>query len=174
MVRTLTAPPTDRTYWRKVLRLAHPDSGGDEDLFIWLRNLQEHVAGDHPEPPRREYTPPRRTTTADSPRVPFEDAFEVAGSFDDLTRQAVEMAERVDEPYARLLRLLSDCRDVGETGGPVYRQQHQGATWKSAAAVAHRVGMTTEQRYRWYEICRALPLSQRHAGHILGKLKEGA
>jgi hypothetical protein len=160
--------------WRRLLAATHPDKGGDSCLFVWVRNLQEHVAGDHVDPPRPEYTPPRGSTTADSPRVPFEDAFEVAGSFDGLTRQAVEMASRVDEPYAGLLRLLSDCRDVGELGGPVYRQQHLGATWKSAAAVAHRAGMTTEQRYRWYEICRAIPASQRHIGHILGRLQERA
>jgi hypothetical protein len=156
------------------LRIVHPDSGGSSDLFVWVRNLQEHVAGDAIDPPRPEYTPPRRSTTADSPRVPFEDAFEVASSFDDLTRQAVEMADRVGAPYAGLLRLLADCRDVGEVGGPVYRQQHQGATWKSAAAVAYKAGMTTEQRYRWYEICRAVPMSQRHIGHILSKLQEQA
>jgi len=82
-----------------------------------VRNLQEHVAGDQIDPPRREYEPPRRTTTSESPRVPFEDAFEVASSFDDLTRQAVEMAERVDEPYAGLLKLLADCHEVAENAG---------------------------------------------------------
>ncbi len=155
--------------WRRLLRSVHPDAGGDHDLFIWADALREHVAGDHVDPPRPEYTPPRRSTTNASPRVPFEAAFKVASCFDDLTRQAVEMAERVGEPYAGLLRLLADCRDVGETGGPVYRMQHQGATWKSAAAVAYKAGMTTEQRYRWYEICRAVPMSQRHIGHILSR-----
>jgi hypothetical protein len=44
--RTLTAPPTDRANWRKLLRLCHPDAGGDSDLFVWVRNLQEHVAAE--------------------------------------------------------------------------------------------------------------------------------
>lgn len=117
MARTATAPPADRSYWRRLIRRCHPDAGGDSDLFVWVRNLQEHVAGDQIDPPRREYEPPRRTTTSESPRVPFEDAFEVASSFDDLTRQAVEMAERVDEPYAGLLKLLADCHEVAENAG---------------------------------------------------------
>jgi hypothetical protein len=173
LVRTATAPPTDRDHWRRLLRLCHPDQGGDHDLFIWVTNLKEHVAGDTVEPPRPEQRsyPPRYSTNNDSRRVPFVFAYEVANSFDDLTRRAVEMAEDVEEPYAGLLRLLEDCTDVGEEGGPVYRMQHQGATWKSVAAVAYRAGMGTEERYRWYQLCKAVPMSQRHIGHILSKLE---
>jgi hypothetical protein len=174
--RALTAPPTDRRYWRRLLRLVHPDQGGSDDLFVWVRHLQEHVAGDGVEPPRREYTPPRRTTTAESPRVPYEAAFDRAGSFDDLTRHALTVADRGDvpEPYARLLLLLVDCYGVGETGGVVYRQQHQGATYKQLAAIGHRVGMDKVERTRWYRIAEGIPLSQRHAGHIIDRLQERA
>jgi hypothetical protein len=63
VVRTLTAPPTDRSYWKRLLRCVHPDHGGDAELFVWVRELQQHVTGDDIEPPRREYEPPRRTTT---------------------------------------------------------------------------------------------------------------
>jgi hypothetical protein len=157
-----------------LLRLVHPDSGGSSDLFVWVRNLQEHVAGDHIDPPTHHR--PRRTTSADSPRVPFDGAFAVASSFDDLTRQALTLADRggVPEPHARLLLLLIDCYDVGETGGVVYRQQHQGATYKSLAAIAHRVSMSKPERVRWYRIAEVVPLSQRHAGHIIGKLQQEA
>ena len=57
--RTVTAPPTDRAMWRRLLRVGHPDVGGDGDLFVWCRNLQEYVAGDSVEPPQRSYHQPR-------------------------------------------------------------------------------------------------------------------
>lgn len=174
--RTLTAAPTDRRYWRKLLRLAHPDGSGDDDLFVWVRELQEHVAGDAIDPPRREHVPPRRTTTTDSARVPFEGAFDRAAGFDDLTRQALALADSggVPEPHARLLMLLIDCYAVGSEGGPVYRQQHQGATYKSLAAIGHRAGMDKAECTHWYRISEGIPLSQRHAGHILSRLQERA
>jgi hypothetical protein len=79
MPRTQTALPTNRSMWCKLLRRCHPccppDAGGDADLFVWVRELQGHVAGDAIEAPRREYVPPRRTTTDDFSRMPFEEAF---------------------------------------------------------------------------------------------------
>ncbi len=172
--RTLAAPPTDRRYWRRLLRLAHPDAGGDGDLFVWVRNLQEHVAGDALGPPRPEYEPPRRTNTQAGPRVPFEGAFDRAAGFDDLTRRALALAENAPAIHGRLLLLLVDCYGVGETGGVVYRQQRQGATYKQLAAIGHRAGMDKAERARWYRIAEGIPLSQRHAGHILGRLQEKA
>ncbi len=41
------------------------------------------------------------------------------------------------------------------------------------AAIAHRLGMSKPERIRWYRIVESVPLSDRHARHILGKLKEG-
>jgi hypothetical protein len=35
-------------------------------------------------------------------------------------------------------------------------------------------GMSGSERARWYSVARAVPLSQRHAGHILGKLQKAA
>jgi hypothetical protein len=170
--RTLTPAPTDRGMWRRLLRVVHPDAEGDDGLFVWCRHLQEHVVGDTPDPPI--YERPRRTTSeaTDSPRVPFDRA----GSFDALTRQAVALADEASLPevHARLLRLLADCRDVGETGGVVYRHQHQGASYKLLAAIGHRAGMTKTERTGWYRVCESIPLSQRHAGHILCKLQERA
>jgi hypothetical protein len=174
VVRTVTARPTDRRYWKRLLRCVHPDHGGDAELFVWVRELQQHVAGDDVEPPRREYEPPRRTTTQDSPRIDYTNAFDKSGSFEDLTRQAVAMAEQVQEPYASVLRLLADCREVAEVAGPTYRQQFTGASFKSLAAIAHKVSMSYEERQRWYELCASIPLSQRHAGHILSKLQREA
>jgi hypothetical protein len=160
--------------WRRLLARVHPDTGVDADLFVWCRHLQEYVAGDAAsdaifDTPRRDHE--RRTTTADSPRVPFEAAFDRAGSFDGLTRQALAVADAAPAIYGRLLLLLADCR---EDAGPAHRQQHQGATYKQLAAIGHRAGMDKAQRNAWYRIAEGIPLSQRHAGHILGRLQQEA
>jgi hypothetical protein len=36
------------------------------------------------------------------------------------------------------------------------------------------VGMDTAARSRWYRIAESIPLSDRHAGHIIKRLKEAA
>ena len=123
---------------------------------------------------------PRRARYADAAsarateRIPYEAAFGNAGSFAELTYQAVLLAEEVGEPYAGVLRLLSDCYEATGADAVPYRQQHQGATYKQLAAIAYRAGMSREQRMGWYRISERLPLSQRHAGHILDKLQQWA
>ena len=72
---TLTAPPTDRGYWRRLLAAVHPDRHGDHDLFIWVQGLHDHVAGDRLEPvvdgrPGRARRSPRAASQSD--RVPFD------------------------------------------------------------------------------------------------------
>jgi hypothetical protein len=175
MARTLAAAPTDRSMWRRLLRIVHPDTGGDEDLFIWTRNVQEHVCGSEPvyETPRYQPRPAPHYSPSEA-RIDYTEAFEKAQNFDDLTRQARLLANHVPEVYARLLRLLSDCYAAYEYEGAAYKMQHQGATYKSLAAVAHRAGMSKEERIRWYRICESIPLSQRHAGHIIGGLQRAA
>jgi hypothetical protein len=166
--RTLTEPLASRRMWRKVLKRCHPDHGGDDDLFIWVSNVYERLAGDAYEPPRAEYVPARRSTRADSPRLDFDEA----ASFSFLTDRALRLAEQVDEPYRSLLRLLDDCEEVGEEGGSVSRMQHVGATFKSLAALGHKAGMDGKTRSGWYEVAQAIPLSQRHCGYIHKRLAE--
>lgn len=43
MGTTVTAPVDDKKMWRKLMFLSHPDTGGDCEMFVWVRNLQEHV-----------------------------------------------------------------------------------------------------------------------------------
>src|SRR5215217_5714737 len=154
MSRTLTHPPQDKTMWRKLLHRCHPDAGGDHDLFIWADALREHVAGELPPPQgSRSATTSQRTGAEEPTRVVFHDAFDKASSFGDLTRQAVALAAHVGEPYGRLLLLLSDCAEAAEDEQPAYRQQHQGATYKQLAYVAHLAGLDRGQRTRWYKVC---------------------
>jgi hypothetical protein len=172
--KTLTPAPTDRAMWRRLMARCHPDQGGTDDLFVWVRELQQHVAGDDVVPPRRENVPQRRTTTADSPRLDYTDAFNKAESFAELTAQAVALADTLEEPYGSALKLLEDCHELAEVAGIMYRQQHQGASYRSLAAIGHKVGMDKQARSYWYRIAEAIPLSQRHAGHILSKLQDEA
>jgi hypothetical protein len=83
------------------------------------------------------------------------------------------MGDAVDAPYDRLLRLLEDCEEEDEDS-PLFTQQAQGATYKTLAAIGHAVGMDGAERSHWYKLAESIPLSQRHAGHVLTKLKKGA
>lgn len=161
MPRTPTLPPTEPAMWRKLLAKVHPDAGGDHELFIWARNVQERVCGRQEE---EESPPPPQDSGP--PRVPFE----WTGSFEELTNRALDAT--VEAIYSRLLWLLEDCEEVDD--GPLYTQQTQGATYKTLAAIGHAAGMGSAQRTRWYRLAEGIPLSQRHAGHILSKLKQDA
>jgi len=100
--------------------------------------------------------------------VPFdEDAF-----IEVLTDRAIAMAEAVAEPYGYLLRQVADCYPAEY--GPLHDQQCRGASYKSLAAIGHQVGMSKAERVQWYRIAEAIPLSQRHAGHILSQIKRQA
>src|SRR5215207_5291584 len=138
--------------WRRLLRHVHPDQGGDHDLFIWTNSIMELVAGDGLEPLPREAKrdPPRHPSTGE--RLDYMEAFNRADSFDGLTRAAVMYAEELPEPYASLLRMLRDCQEVGPDDIALHRQQNQGATYRTLAAIGHRAKMSGEERTRWYRI----------------------
>jgi hypothetical protein len=168
-----TVAPTDRSMWRMLLKRCHPDHGGEHDLFVWLQALYEHVAGNAIEDARTSYPrrqPPPHPTTGE--RIDFTAAYSVAGSFDELTLRAVRIGNEAGEPYRSLLRLLEGCAYSYDI--PLSRQQEQGATYRTLAAIAYAAGMTYDERGRWYEVCRRIPLSQRHASHILSQLKRAA
>lgn len=171
MTRTPTLPPNDKTMWRKLVSRAHPDAGGDHDLFIWTMATREAICSGRlgAEIPRRDPGDVQQDQGQRDPdRVPF-DPF---ASFEALTDRAVAMSEAVAEPYGLLLRGVADCYPATE--GPLYDQQRRGATYKQLAAIGHRVGMSRAERTQWYRIAETVPLSQRHAGHILARLKRRA
>jgi hypothetical protein len=76
------------------------------------------------------------------------------------------------EPYRRLLELLADCSEAPPSDTVLYRQQNQGATYRSVAAIAYRVGMSKQERLVWYKIAERVPLAQRHVGHIIRRVGE--
>lgn len=174
MTRTPTLPPNDKTMWRKLVSRAHPDAGGDHDLFIWTMATREAICSarlgaEIPRCERQDHPSRRReASTSDADRVAF-DAF---ADFEVLTDRAVAMSEAVAQPYGLLLRSLANCFPA--TDGSLADQQRRGASYKSLAAIGHAVGMTKAERTQWYRIAETVPLSQRHVGHILSGLKRRA
>ncbi len=169
MTRTPTTPPTHRAMQRKLKALAHPDNGGDHELFIWTTNLLDLAGEQRPcsktcaaQPSRRPDSPPA-SPTKDPDRVPYPPY----PNFEELTRRALTVAEEVEGVFAGPLRLLSDCYPIER----LKHEQGRGATYKQLAAIGHAMGMNGAGRARWYEIAEGIPLSQRHAGHVLSKLK---
>jgi hypothetical protein len=168
MARTPTHPPNDRRMWRRLVGRAHPDAGGNHELFIRTVATRDVICGGElgEEIPNvsRSW---RREASASSvgDRVPFDEH----AYLEVLTDRAVAMADAVAEPYGYLLCQLADCYPVAT--GPLHDQQRRGASYKSLATIGHQVGMSKEERVQWYRIAEAIPLSQRHTGHILSKLQ---
>jgi hypothetical protein len=168
MTRTPAPPFDDRGMWRCLVGRSHPDAGGEHELFIWTVATRDAICGG--EIPRREgrEQPFRRRETSTSSageRVRFEQL----SDFEVLSDRALSMAESVAETYGFLLTQVVDCYAVFE--GPLYDPQRRGATYRSLAAIGHQVGMTKAEHVRWYRVAEAIPLSQRHASHILSRLK---
>jgi hypothetical protein len=165
MGRTPTLPLDDRKMWRKLVALTHPDRGGDHEICVWTQALREHVCkavtAPHTPPPRPE---PR--TVYEDGRVPFP----VGAIFEELTAMALERAGAVDKIYARLLLLLEDCYMLDH----LVHEERRGASYKRLAYIAHLAGMSKSERIEWYRIAESIPLADRHAGHLIKKLKEAA
>ena len=175
MTRTPTLPLDDRSMWRRLVGRSHPDAGGSHELFIWTAAMRDAICDGElgGETPRREhYEQPSRgrdtSTTSAGDRVSF-DRFSHSEVLRD---RAIAMASAVAEPYGYLLRQVADCYPAQD--GPLRDQQRRGASYKSLAAIGHAAGMTKADRVHWYRIAEAIPLSQRHAGHILSRLKRRA
>ena len=43
MSRTPTLPPDHPGMWRRLISRAHPDAGGDHELFIWTGAVRDVV-----------------------------------------------------------------------------------------------------------------------------------
>jgi hypothetical protein len=169
--RTPTLPPTEPAMWRKLLGRAHPDTGGSHELFVWTGALREMICdgdiriGPKPEPSdnpsrRREGSTQRPTPgNDDKPRIPYP----AGADFEEVTRRAL----RTEGPYASVLSLLSNCFPLPHLA----HEEARGASYKRLAAIGHAHGMTGLQRSGWYRCAESIPLSDRHAGHILSKLK---
>ena len=164
MTRTPTLPLDDRKMWRRLIALTHPDRGGDHELCIWTQNIREHVCDDVAAP---------RTSPRTEPRTVYEDGcvpLPLGSIVEELTTAAIERSGVIDELYGRLLLLLEDCYLLDH----VVHEQQRGASYKRLAYIAHLAGLNKEQRIGWYRVAESIPLADRHAGHIIKRLKEQA
>ena len=171
MTRTLTAPVDDPHMWRRLAAKAHPDAGGDGELFVWLTSVKEAVCEGQPrkhaetptreEPRHRSYG--RRHTDDDPDRV----SFPACTDFREATLSALRYSDNNHNIFADVLWLLADC----EPRFDKRREEQRGASYRRLAAIGHIVGMDKRTRSRWYDIARSIPLSDRHAGHIISRLK---
>ncbi len=165
MTRTPTLPVDDPRMWWRLIAKTHPDAGSSNELFIWAGKLKEFVCSDlPPEAPKPIRPEPTRDTEPD--HVPFSPTADFAS----LTRRALMLADGLTPPCNAVLRLLEDCEPLA---GFEYKQR-RGASYKQFAAVAHQAGMMKTERVRWYKITESMPLADRHAGHLLSRLKRRA
>lgn len=160
MTQTKAPPLDDKSMWRQLVSPTHPDRAGSDDLFIWMRELQERVCSGALKAPRPE--PPPQERSEEPERVSFTAGLDFAV----LTRRAVEMADGQPLIYARLLRMLDDYHP-----SPLYEsQQERGAIYKQLAAIGHKAGMDKRERVGWYRVAESIPLSEGHARYLLEEL----
>lgn len=163
MTRTPTLPPDDPKMWRRLIARTHPDAGGDHELFIWTGAIKSIICDGQLHAglrPRSQQPPP-----GDKPRVPFD----AGDDFEECTRTALKIGA-AGMPFGPVLSLLADCRPLEHLA----HEQQRGASYKRLAAIGHLWGMSKAERVRWYRIAEDIPLSDRHAGHILARLKRRA
>jgi hypothetical protein len=153
--------------WRRLVARAHPDAGGDHELFIWTGAVRDVVCSlnppdvGSPEPADNPFRR-REPSTEDAARVPFDRG----EAFAALTGRALARAGE----FSPVLELLRDCRPLGHLS----HEQGRGASYKRLAAIGHAFGMTKAERVRWYRVAEEIPLSDRHAAHILSRSKRSA
>jgi hypothetical protein len=171
MARTNTPPPADRGMWRRALARCHPDAGGAVDLFVWACGVREFVRREDRSPLRNDSTPRAYATVEYATRVPYDAALGFVDEFVTLTMRALSVGQHAEEPYRSVLALLIDC--PADDHGRAAAKQERGASYRQLGRIAHDAGMTEGERMRWYDLARSIPLSERHASHIIGRLDRG-
>jgi len=124
-----------------------------------------------------EYHIPRREPWSEpppkpEPRIFYEEGrvpFPELADFEELTAKALEVAKRdAGHAIAGILVLLGDCVSLPS----LHREESRGATYKQCAYAARLSTLSYDQRQEWYRMCEFVPLSQRHLGHLIKRLKE--
>ncbi len=162
-----TAAPAalnDSKMWRRLKARLHPDAGGSEALFVFATAVEESLG----EGAGRACSDCRRGHRQESePRIVHEDGrvpFPASANFAALTGRALQY-EAGD--YSRILALLKNCWPAEHLA----HEEQRGASYKRLAYIAHLCGMSKAERVRWYRIAEDIPLSDRHAGHIIAAAK---
>jgi hypothetical protein len=155
-------PPTDRAMWRRLLARLHPDAGGDDELFVWAKSLEELVA----RLSKVQHDPYARLggTVKQEGRIPFDPHTD----FDRISERALQFAPRAFG-YGGVLRIAGGAKRTGTA------KDHRGATYEQLARIAYRLGIDKHQRNArkmWYRTARDVMLSEAHAEQILGSLED--
>ncbi len=176
--RTNAPPANDASIWRRLMARAHPDAGGDHELFLFVTALKEQLVQQVCEGCRSrngnattEGQRPRPGATSQqdtADRIPYSRS--MGEDFGDVTYRALSMADKLPYPFSEALSCLEDCAPSSVR----YEKRSVGATYKQLAFIGHLLGMDKFDRGRWYGICRDIPLSEAHASHIINRLKEEA
>lgn len=140
--------------WRKLIARAHPDAGGEHELFLFAMNLRDTICSN-------------KVATKHVAEEPARVPFGQEQDFTALTRRAINYNTT---NYRSILMLLRDCLPLDHLAD----EQQRGASYKRLAAIAYTLSMTKQERIGWYRVAEAIPLSDRHASHILAKLKKRA
>jgi hypothetical protein len=167
MTRTPTLPADDPKMWHRIIARAHPDAGGDHELFIWTGAVRHLLCArvDAPSAPLRPGGASTTSSPADPDCIPWFGAYD----FEEVICTALRYAS-LGKPYVDLLSLLADCKPLDN----MVRQQSRGASYRQLAAIGHAWQMTKRERVRWYRLAEDLALTDRHASHLLGRLKKRA
>jgi hypothetical protein len=99
-------------------------------------------------------------------RIAYPNKFLMEYVFNATRDKALEIARRTEHEVLEPLLYLegAEC--------PNSNAALEGATYKSLAYVAHRMGMSDEYRAQWYNVARRISLSQAHVGCIIVRLNE--
>ena len=163
MSNLVAPPPDDKRLWKILLATVHPDRGGSEDLFTWVTKVRESLCTCT----QQEQQCSKGTY---SERIPYSEELAYIDDHIELTRRALSIGQRQPEPYKSVLRLLIDHISVEHGRGNL--KQSRGASYKQLAYVCHLAGMSKIERSGFYELARAVPLSESHAAHLISRLKE--
>ena len=96
-------PPTDRVMWRRLLACVHPDAGGDDELFVWAKSLEELVA--RLSKAQDDPSPRLGGTVEKEGRIPFDPHTH----FDRINERALQFAPRAFG-YGDVLRLVRGAK----------------------------------------------------------------
>jgi hypothetical protein len=145
--------------WRRLLARVHPDAGGDEELFVWAKSLEELVCATAQDDP----SPHLGGTVQREGRIPFDPHTD----FDRISERALQFAPRAFG-YGDVLRLVRGAKRTGTA------KDQRGATYEQLARIAYLLGIDKHgrnARKMWYRIARDVMPSEGHADHIIGGLK---
>jgi hypothetical protein len=145
--------------WRRLLARVHPDAGGDDELFVWAKSLEELVRAKAQDVPAPHFG----DTLQRKGRISFDPHMD----FDRISERALHFAPRAFG-YGDVLRLMRSAKRTGTA------KDRRGATYEQLARIAYLVGINKHERNArrmWYRIARDVMLSEAHADHIIGSLK---